>query len=103
MIYFTAGLAYGNVNDTLQYNSNFFPTFNTPYFNVNTTRFGWVVGAGVEYAVTQNWTIKGEALYADLSNANASWIFLLPVRAPFLLLPFISDDSTPPRPLSAPA
>ena len=74
LIYFTAGLAYGNVNDTLQYNSNFFPTFNTPYFNVNTTRFGWVVGAGVEYALTQNWTIKGEALYADLGNANTSWV-----------------------------
>jgi outer membrane immunogenic protein len=35
---------------------------------------GWVVGAGVEYCLTPNWTIKGEALYTDLSGANASWI-----------------------------
>jgi len=74
LIYFTAGFAYAGVNNRFQYNSNFFPTFNTPYFNVNTTRFGWVVGAGVEYALTPNWTVKGEALYADLNNATTNWV-----------------------------
>jgi outer membrane immunogenic protein len=74
LIYFTAGLAYGNVNDTLLYNSFTLPTWNTPYFNVNTTRIGWVVGVGVEYALSPKWTVKGEALYADLGNANTTWI-----------------------------
>jgi len=35
--------------------------------------FGWVVGAGVEYALSQNWSAKLEYLYADLgSNAVSS-------------------------------
>ncbi|QCK86264.1 porin family protein [Phreatobacter aquaticus] len=29
------------------------------------TRVGWTLGAGLEYAVTQNWTIRGEYLYAN--------------------------------------
>ncbi|WP_026607489.1 outer membrane protein [Methylocapsa acidiphila] len=74
LIYFTAGLAYGNLNDSIQYNSYTSTTWNTPSFGVNTTRIGWVAGGGVEYALTPNWTLKGEALYADLSNANATWV-----------------------------
>ena len=74
LIYFTAGLAYADVKNTIQYNSNFFSTFNTPYFNTNPTSVGWVVGSGVEYGLLPNWTIKGEALYANLSNANARWV-----------------------------
>jgi outer membrane immunogenic protein len=74
LIYFTAGFAYGNVHDGIRYNSNFFPTANTPSFNVNTTSLGWVVGTGVEYALTSNWTVKGEALYADLGSLNTSWV-----------------------------
>jgi outer membrane immunogenic protein len=75
LIYFTAGLAYANVNNTLYNNSsNGSPTFELPDFNASSTRFGWVVGAGVEYGLTPNWTIKGEALYADLGHANATFV-----------------------------
>lgn len=87
LVYFTAGLAYGEVNDAVQYNSFRFPTvgapFNVPYYSVNTTRVGWVAGGGVEYAVTQNWTVKGEALYVDLGTANANWISLNAANAQF--------------------
>ena len=42
----TAGLAYANVNNRLAYNSaSGFSTFELPYYNVNSTRFGWVAGA----------------------------------------------------------
>ena len=75
LIYFTAGLAYANVNNTLlNFSSNGFSTFELPNFNANSTRFGWAVGAGVEYGLTPNWTIKGEALYADLNGANATFV-----------------------------
>jgi outer membrane immunogenic protein len=73
LIYFTAGLAYADVQNAVQYNSFRFPTSNVPFYNVDTTQFGWVVGAGVEYALAPNWTIKGEALYADLGAENANW------------------------------
>lgn len=87
LVYFTAGLAYGEVNNSIQYNSFRFPTvgspFNVPYYTVDATRVGWVVGGGLEYAVTQNWTVKGEALYVDLGTEDANWISLNPPNAQF--------------------
>ena len=74
MLYFTAGLAFAEVANNVQYNSSKFPTFNTPSYNVDSTRFGWVVGSGLEYAVTPTWTVKGEAIYAQLNTVTASWI-----------------------------
>jgi outer membrane immunogenic protein len=32
------------------------------------TRAGWTVGAGLDYAVTQNWTVRGEYLYANYGS-----------------------------------
>ncbi|MBN8940768.1 MAG: porin family protein [Rhizobiales bacterium] len=32
------------------------------------TDFGWTIGGGVEYAVAQNWTIKGEYNYVRFNN-----------------------------------
>ena len=29
---------------------------------------GWAVGGGVEYAFTNNWTVKAEYLYMDLGD-----------------------------------
>ena len=74
LFYFTAGLAFGEVANSVQYNSSKFPTFNTPSYNLDSTRFGWVVGSGLEYAVTPNWTVKGEAIYAQLNTVTASWV-----------------------------
>jgi outer membrane immunogenic protein len=74
LFYFTAGLAFGEVTNSVQYNSSKFPTFNTPSYNLDSTRFGWVVGSGLEYAMTPNWTVKGEAIYAQLNTVTASWV-----------------------------
>ena len=74
LFYFTAGLAFGEVANSVQYNSSKFPTFNTPSYNLDSTRFGWVVGSGLEYAISPNWTVKGEAIYAQLNTVTASWI-----------------------------
>jgi outer membrane immunogenic protein len=83
LIYFTAGLAYANVkNSLLNYSAGGFSTFELPYFNANSTRFGWVVGTGVEYGLTPNWTIKGEALYADLGRANSTFVVPPPGTGP---------------------
>lgn len=29
------------------------------------TRVGWTLGAGIDYAISQNWTVRGEYLYAN--------------------------------------
>ena len=31
---------------------------------------GWTLGAGIEFAITGNWTAKAEYLYVDLGNFN---------------------------------
>jgi outer membrane immunogenic protein len=52
LVYGTAGLAFGEVNDS----------------GIDKLRTGWTAGGGVEWAVRQNWSIKLEALYTDLSK-----------------------------------
>jgi len=74
LLYLTAGLAFGEVANTVLYNSVKFPTSNTPSFNIDSTRLGWVVGAGLEHALTPNWTVKGEAIYTQLNSTESSWV-----------------------------
>ncbi len=78
LFYFTAGLAYGNVKNTHGYSESYFGEgccgYND-YWQSNTTKIGWVAGLGLEYAITPNWTVKGEALYANLGSSNTSEIY----------------------------
>jgi outer membrane immunogenic protein len=57
LIYLTGGLAYGGLNKS-------------PLGGNSTSNIGYALGGGVEYALTQNWTIKAEALYLNLSNGR---------------------------------
>ena len=93
LFYFTAGLAFGEVANSVQYNSFKFPTFNIPSYNIDSTRFGWVVGSGLEYAISPSWIMKDEAIYAQLNTVTASWVS--PVLRPFQQMRFIILDSTP--------
>jgi outer membrane immunogenic protein len=36
--------------------------------NKTETNFGWMVGAGLEYAVTDHWRVRGQYQYIDLGN-----------------------------------
>lgn len=38
------------------------------------TSFGWVIGAGIEYAITEDWTIRGEYLYNDLGENEVTLV-----------------------------
>jgi outer membrane immunogenic protein len=40
----------------------------SPVGNDNDTRVGWTAGAGLEYAMWSNWSVKVEYLYADLGS-----------------------------------
>jgi len=62
--YVTAGFAYGNVNTSFQ-----FPRLGAS-FGKDNTQFGYAVGAGVEYAFTNNFTAKLEYMYVDLDRAS---------------------------------
>jgi len=68
MIYGTGGVAYGGGST----NFSVFDASTGAFWsgNPSSSRVGWVAGAGVEYALTNNWTIRGEYLYADLGSSN---------------------------------
>ena len=70
MIYATGGVAYGGGNSQF---SVFDASTNSFWSgNPSSSRVGWTIGGGVEYAVTNNVTIKGEYLYADLGSSSFS-------------------------------
>jgi outer membrane immunogenic protein len=69
MIYATGGVAYGNVDYSA--NTNFgkggFSTYPT---NFTETKAGWTVGGGLEYAISNHWSVRAEYLYYDLGDED---------------------------------
>lgn len=80
LLYATGGLAYADVKTSGQFH------YATP---VDYTAFGsrvqagWTVGAGAEYKIASNWSIKGEYLYYDLGHASDLSNFGVPPFPPF--------------------
>jgi outer membrane immunogenic protein len=82
LIYATGGVAFGGFNGNVSGN---FPggVFITPPViaatafgpfggsaSASTTRVGWTVGGGLEYAVTNNWSIRAEYRYTDFGHST---------------------------------
>lgn len=61
LFYVTGGLAFGN--PSLTYTDG-----NVLVAKSDSFRFGYVVGVGTEYMVSNNWTVRLEALYYDFSS-----------------------------------
>jgi outer membrane immunogenic protein len=61
LFYGTAGGAFGGVQTSLDGLST-----------QSTTKFGWTAGAGVEWALADNWTARVEYLYVDLGNSTCN-------------------------------
>src|SRR3984885_14693759 len=68
MIYATGGVAYGGGNSQFSVFDNTTGSFFSG--NPSSSRVGWTIGGGAEYAITNNITIKGEYLYADLGSSK---------------------------------
>jgi outer membrane immunogenic protein len=69
MFYGTGGVAYGGASSHVTlFDNDFGWGWNGSRSN---TRVGWTLGGGVEYAITNNITIKGEYLYYNLGSTNA--------------------------------
>jgi len=107
LVYATGGLAYGGVNNNNNVGSALTATtlscavcvvpgtggatnvtgvpvntvFATQGGHSSSTKTGWTVGGGVEYAFTPNWTVKGEYLYENFGHSNSAPGFLLPGAA----------------------
>ncbi len=62
LFYVTGGLAYTNVNTSVNVNNRF------DYLSSNQTEVGWVFGGGVEYLFASCWSVKVEYQYIDLGD-----------------------------------
>jgi outer membrane immunogenic protein len=83
MIYGTGGLAYGGGSaHTALYDLYDGSTW---FNDTSKTRTGWTVGAGAEYAITNNITAKLEYLYYNLGTTNEYLVptILTPGLSPF--------------------
>jgi len=68
LVYGMAGYAQGELEGSRGYNLR-----RTPMWLADaTTYWGWTVGAGVEYAISKNVTLKGEYSFINLENGNFS-------------------------------
>ena len=65
LLYVTGGLAYGNFSGSSV-------TLPLDIGTWSSLRAGWTVGAGVEAALGNNWSVKFEYLYMDLGHVGGS-------------------------------
>lgn len=89
LLYATGGLAYGEVKSSFAISqahlggAGLVTGANAGSFSE--VRAGWTVGAGAEWALASNWSVKAEYLYYDLGSVNYPGGLLLatvPVNTP---------------------
>ena len=62
LFYATGGAAFGGLRNT------YVNTLNGATDSISHTRVGYTVGGGVEYAITNNWSLRGEYRYTDFGT-----------------------------------
>ncbi len=64
LLYVAGGVAFGDAQ------TNYILPWNgaTPNTNINNGRTGWTIGAGLDYAVWDNWVVRAEYRYTDLGT-----------------------------------
>jgi outer membrane immunogenic protein len=72
LLYVAGGVAFGNVETNY-----LFPVVAAPGLNVTSSRTGWTIGGGLEYAIWDNWIGRVEYRYTDLGSSN--------IRTPFVI------------------
>jgi outer membrane immunogenic protein len=72
LVYGTGGIA--AVHSTLTETNVYSPVFvasGTDFSSISAPYVGWVAGGGLEYAITDHWSIKGEYLHVGLPSKTA--------------------------------
>ena len=75
LIYVTGGLAYGDFTNRRSSSVTFRDSTGVALNTYSSTggggnRIGYALGGGVEYAITNNWTVRGEYLYIGNNRKN---------------------------------
>jgi outer membrane immunogenic protein len=79
LLYGTGGLAYGSIKSSVALAGVTPAGVAVAALGTSSdTRIGWTAGAGIEGAISGNWTAKLEYLYVDLGNYNVGSISLAP-------------------------
>jgi len=77
LLYGKGGLAVGQVSYSADAN---FPLPLASYpASFSETKWGWIAGAGAEYAISQHWSVRLEYLFYDLGNESKTANALNPV------------------------
>jgi outer membrane immunogenic protein len=72
LIYATGGLAVGRHEFSQFILTSPAFSFNNIRNSVSETKVGWAAGGGLEYALSRNWSVKGEYLYIDLGKVSST-------------------------------
>jgi outer membrane immunogenic protein len=78
LIYATGGVAWANYQSNTAVAFATSPAFLAPYDgavhtgSASTNQLGWVAGGGIEWALTNNWSVKAEYLYLRFDGFNYS-------------------------------
>lgn len=75
LLYVTGGMAWGQTE--ARYAAHY-PLAKDPFVNsqgkVDETHIGWTIGGGLEWALTQNLSLRGEYLYVDLGEEDYHFV-----------------------------
>jgi outer membrane immunogenic protein len=86
LIYGTGGVAFGGFKTDVTLANTGALNGGNPFFangNVSSTRVGWTVGGGIQYAVTNNWSVFAEYRYTNFGSIRENNFGLLPTGAFF--------------------
>jgi outer membrane immunogenic protein len=75
LVYGTGGLAYGEVLTSFSTIINGIacgPGFTCATGSTSSTRAGWTAGAGAQWMISPNWSVKAEYLFVDLGSQSVT-------------------------------
>ena len=82
LFYVTGGGATTRLQTSLSFTDDNGPTGARGNGSASTTKNGWVLGGGIEWMLSQNWTVKAEYLHVDFGSIAASASISNPGIAP---------------------
>ena len=71
--YITGGFAYGGLTQSINSNYGFVDFSSFTEGNSSTVSIGWTAGAGAEYMVADNWSVKGEYLFTSIGGISTPY------------------------------